>query len=69
MPPSTIRQVAGSADAPVDYFRAAAIRDRLAAAGERSLFGGLTGQAGTWDKIVKAYENGGALPLHRAAAG
>ena len=31
----------------------------LAEAGERTLFGGLTGQAGVWDKIVKAYENGG----------
>lgn len=59
LPAGVLSQVAGSAEAPVDYFRAVQIRDKLAETGERSLFGGLTGQAGIWDKIVKAYENGG----------
>jgi hypothetical protein len=59
LPAGVLTQVAGSAEVPVDYFRAVQIRDKLAATGERSLFGGLTGQAGIWDKIVKAYENGG----------
>lgn len=48
-----------SPDAPLDYFRAVQIRDRLAETSERTLFGGLTGQAAVWDKIVKAYEKGG----------
>lgn len=52
----------GSAEAAVDYFRAIQIRDKLADTGERTLFGGLTGQASIWDKIVKAYENGGRYP-------
>jgi hypothetical protein len=59
LPAGVLSQVAGSAEAPVDYFRAVQIRDKLAETGERSIFGGLTGQAGIWDKIVKAYENGG----------
>jgi hypothetical protein len=59
LPAGVLAQVAGGAEVPVDYFRAVQIRDKLAATGERSLFGGLTGQAGIWDKIVKAYENGG----------
>ena len=46
-------------DTPLDYLRAVEIRDALAAKGERTMFGGLTGHAATWDKIVKAYENGG----------
>jgi hypothetical protein len=40
------------------------IRDKLAESGERTLFGGLSGQAGIWDKIVKAYDNGGGLSAH-----
>jgi len=59
VPAGLLAQLAGSAEVPVDYFRSVQIRDKLAETGERSLFGGLTGQAGTWDKIVKAYENGG----------
>lgn len=61
LPAGVLTQVAGSAEVAVDYFRAVQIRDKLAETGERSLFGGLTGQAGIWDKIVKAYENGGKL--------
>jgi hypothetical protein len=71
LPAGVLTQVAGSAEVPVDYFRAVQIRDKLAATGERSLFGGLTGQAGIWDKIVKAYENGGrneCLPVAACVA-
>jgi hypothetical protein len=46
---------------PLDYFAAVAIRDALAARGERTLFGGLAGPAAVWDKIVRAYEGGGAV--------
>ena len=31
----------------------------MAASSERTLFGGLAGNAAVWDKIVKAYEKGG----------
>ncbi|WIA18375.1 hypothetical protein OEZ85_009837 [Tetradesmus obliquus] len=61
LPPGLLSQLPGPADAPVDYFRALQIRDKLAESGERTLFGGLSGQAGIWDKIVKAYENGGVF--------
>eukprot|EP00983_Pelagomonas_calceolata_P097496 1158256-Pelagomonas_calceolata.AAC.15 len=52
-------QARGGPDGPLDYFRAVDIRDALAAGGERTLFGGLAGNAAVWDKIVKAYEKGG----------
>lgn len=68
LPAGLLSQLPGPADAPVDYFRAVQVRDKLAASGERSLFGGLLGQAGTWDKIVKAYENGGEQRQQRMAA-
>lgn len=42
--------------ASVSYFNATEIRDRLAGSAEKGVFGGLKGSAGTWDKIVKAYE-------------
>lgn len=58
LPVNTVSKLGGS-DAPLDYFRAVQIRDQLAATCERTLFGGLTGQAAVWDKIVKAYEKGG----------
>jgi hypothetical protein len=56
LPPGLLVGLPGGADAPIDYFRAAAIRDKLAEGGERTLFGGLAGAAGVWDAIVKAYE-------------
>lgn len=63
LPAGTMAQLPGGQDAPMDYFRAVQIRDKLAETGERTLFGGLSGQASIWDKIVKAYENGGKLIL------
>ena len=56
LPPGLLASLPGGADAPIDYFRAVAIRDKLAEGGERTLFGGLAGAAGVWDTIVKAYE-------------
>lgn len=61
LPAGLLAGLPGGAEAAVDYFRAVEIRDKLAQTGERTLFGGLTGQAGIWDKIVKAYENGGVF--------
>lgn len=46
----------GGTDTSVDYYRAVEIRDALLPGAEKTIFGGLTGLASTWDKIVKAYE-------------
>ena len=43
-------------DDSMSYFAAKAIRDKLAGSADKTLFGGLKGSAGSWDKIVKAYE-------------
>lgn len=43
-------------DAAISYFKAREIRDKLAGSADKSLFGNLKGSAGTWDKIVRAYE-------------
>jgi hypothetical protein len=40
----------------LDYSTAVILRDTLAGTAERTIFGGLTGAAGLWDKIVRAYE-------------
>jgi len=57
-PAEALSKLPGGADgAPMDYARAVQLRDVFAATTDRGLFGGLTGHAGTWDKIVKAYEN------------
>ncbi|DBB02880.1 TPA: hypothetical protein ACH3X1_013485 [Trebouxia sp. C0004] len=52
--------------ASVSYFTASEIRDRLAGSAEKGMFGGLKGSAGTWDRIVKAYEK---QNLHLAESG
>lgn len=46
-------------DAP-DYALCCAIRDTMVrlGMGERSMFGGLKGEAGAWDKLCRAYEKG-----------
>ena len=59
LPAELLSQLSGGSDVPLDYFRCRDIRDKLAEKGERTLFGGLSGSAGIWDKIVKAYEKGG----------
>ena len=43
-------------DTAISYFKAREIRDKLAGSADKSLFGNLKGSAGTWDKIVRAYE-------------
>ena len=40
----------------MSYVAAKEIRDKLAGSADKSLFGNLKGSAGSWDKIVKAYE-------------
>ncbi|KAG1671710.1 hypothetical protein FOA52_007502 [Chlamydomonas sp. UWO 241] len=57
-PREALSKLPGGADgAPMDYWRSVALRDDLASTCEKTMFGGLTGPASTWDKIVKAYEN------------
>lgn len=46
----------------LDYSTAVSNRDTLAKTSEKTLFGGLTGQAGLWDKIVRAYEQDSESP-------
>ena len=58
VPGEVISKLKGGAEGSLDYFRAKDIRDALAANAERTIFGGLTGPAAVWDKIVKAYEKG-----------
>ncbi|KAK9811819.1 hypothetical protein WJX72_010763 [[Myrmecia] bisecta] len=44
--------------AVLDYYRVRHIRDKLAESAEKTIFGYYTGPAGTWDKLVTAYEKG-----------
>ena len=54
---ASVQDSAGSPEGPpLDYFRCLQIRDRLAKTADRTLFGGLSGAAGSWDKVAKAYE-------------
>jgi hypothetical protein len=65
--PPDVRPAHAEADGPLDYLEVRDVRDALAAGtAERSLFGGLTGNASVWDKLVRAYEREGAshLPSH-----
>ncbi len=64
--PELIAQLRGGPEAPLDYLRAVEIRDALAKTAERTLFGGLTGPAAEWDKVVKAYDKGGGSVSLRA---
>ncbi|GIL55532.1 hypothetical protein Vafri_11095 [Volvox africanus] len=56
IPSEVLNGLTDGPDAPLDYLRAVEIRDKLSSTAERTMFGGLSGPAGTWDKIVKAYE-------------
>lgn len=59
--PSTSSDDEGSP--ALGYLQAREMRDALAAGtSERSLFGGLTGPASAWDKLVRAYEKDSARP-------
>ena len=50
-----------NADSAMDYLEVKAMRDTLAAStSERTFFGGLTGHAGVWNKLVRAYEKDSA---------
>lgn len=41
---------------PLEYEAVKLIRDTLAKTAEKTFFGNLTGTAGMWDKILRAYE-------------
>eukprot|EP00798_Chlamydomonas_sp_ICE-L_P021150 gene21150-28039_t len=58
LPTEVLSKTKGGVEAPLDYFRAKEISSAMSAKAERTMFGGLTGAAATWDKIVKAYEKG-----------
>ncbi|KAJ9523723.1 hypothetical protein QJQ45_020146 [Haematococcus lacustris] len=65
LPQALSKQLAG--DAPLNYFKAVEVRNQLAATcTDRTFFGGLTGAAADWDKVVKAYEKN-AVYLGEAA--
>lgn len=54
----------------MSYFVAKDIRDRLAESADKNLFGNLKGSAGSWDRIVRAYEKQSTYttpPLHAFA--
>ena len=48
---------AGGDEVTVDYFRSKEILARLSETAERGLLGSLKGLAGTWERIVRAYES------------
>eukprot|EP00210_Caulerpa_lentillifera_P000078 g74.t1 len=50
----------------VEFLTAQSIRDQLSETSERGYFGGLSGAAGVWDKIIRSYERGN---LHLGEAG
>ena len=53
----SLASCAGEGDGPaVDYFAAKHILAQLAGTAEKGLLGGYKGEAGKWDKIVRAYE-------------
>jgi hypothetical protein len=60
LPADVLAQLRGGDAAAVDYWLAVAVRDLLSRSSQRSLLGGLTGAAATWDKIVRVYEKDGA---------
>lgn len=55
-----------STDEAVDFFTAQHIRDSLAEDADKGYFGGLKGAAGTWDKVVKAYQKQSKLMANQA---
>ena len=46
----------------VDYAAVKYIRDKLAETADKTFFGNLTGPAGLWDKILRAYEKDSTPP-------
>jgi len=45
-------------EAPADYKKCKKISAELAKSAERTMFGGLTGPAKEWEKVVRVYDNG-----------
>jgi hypothetical protein len=46
----------------LDYFLARSVYERLQVQGEKGILGGFVGQAGSWQKLVAAYERKGTHP-------
>lgn len=64
--PQELKPAQADGPSSLDYLQARSTRDALAAGtSERSLFGGLTGPASVWDKLVRAHERDSAPPLPR----
>lgn len=67
LPPGFLGQfTASSQEASVNYFTCVQILDKMKETAERGMLGSLKGDAGKWEKIVKAYE---ASMLHVAEGG
>jgi CDK5 regulatory subunit-associated protein 3 len=56
LPPGFLADLLGDSEAQLDYQAVKATRDKLKETAERTLFGGMAGPAGVWDKLCKAYE-------------
>ncbi|KAL4551677.1 hypothetical protein Ndes2526B_g05947 [Nannochloris sp. 'desiccata'] len=65
LPPGFLGQFNGGEDVPIDYYMAKEILNELIETADRGLLGSLKGSAGTWERIVKAYESN----LFQAAEG
>ncbi|KAL4541420.1 hypothetical protein Ndes2437B_g05784 [Nannochloris sp. 'desiccata'] len=57
LPPGFLGQFNGGEDVPIDYYMAKEILNELIETADRGLLGSLKGSAGTWERIVKAYES------------
>ncbi|PRW59500.1 CDK5RAP3 isoform A [Chlorella sorokiniana] len=55
LPPGFLGQFEGGEEG-LDYFLAKQVLAKLSETAEKGLLGGLKGAAGSWDKVVKAYE-------------
>jgi len=67
LPPGFLGQFTSSSqEASVNYFTCVQILDKMKETAERGMLGSLKGDAGKWEKIVKAYE---ASMLHVAEGG
>jgi hypothetical protein len=53
----------GAQEGSMNYFRCAEILNKMKETAERGMLGSLKGDAGKWEKIVKAYESNSTLIL------
>ncbi|KAI8112506.1 hypothetical protein M9434_003829 [Picochlorum sp. BPE23] len=57
LPPGFLAQFTGAQEGSMNYFRCAEILNKMKETAERGMLGSLKGDAGKWEKIVKAYES------------